>query len=336
MKAFLKSITLENFNGVKKQTYNFSDKTKIFGRNASGKTTIFDGFMWLLFNKDSNGNEKFSVRPLDKDGKQLDNVEIKVVATLDIDGKEVELSKTQKQNWVKKRGTSEAKQYISELVSEDIFKMITSPAYFPNLAWKDQRAIIMRFVEDISDVDLARQNEEFSELIDELEKAPSTDDIQKKYQKALSEWKKKQTEIPVRIDELSAQKTDIDVVELELQRSTLKEQIAENKARQEDASKQYEEYQKLADEVAKLKMQLSDMQRSADEGLETNRRTVQHEIDRLSACLSNSDFEIGNSKLLLESYEMHLNGQTEMLNATRKNWKVANERVFDENSLVCT
>ena len=38
MKAFLKSLTLENFKGVKKQTYNFSDKTKIFGRNASGKT----------------------------------------------------------------------------------------------------------------------------------------------------------------------------------------------------------------------------------------------------------------------------------------------------------
>lgn len=357
MKAFLKSLTLENFKGVKKQTYNFSDKTKIYGRNASGKTTIFDGFMFLLFNKDSNGNEKFSVRPIDKDGKQIDNVEIKVVATLDIDGKEVELSKTQKQNWVVKRGTQdrvlqgnvnsyeidgypkaekEFKQYISELVSEDIFKMITSPAYFPNLAWKDQRAIIMRFVEDISDVDLARQNGEFSELIDELEKAPSTDDIQKKYQKTLTEWKKKQTEIPVRIDELSAQKTDIDVAELELQRNVLKEQIAENKAKQEDSSKQYEEYQKLADEVAKLKMQLSDMQRTADDDLAASRRTVQHEIDRLSACLSNSDLDIAKLKYELEDMENRLKSHTELLNGTRANWKAANERVFDENSLVCS
>lgn len=357
MKAFLKSLTLENFKGVKKQTYNFSDKTKIFGRNASGKTTIYDAFLWAMFGVDSNWNSKFEVRPLDENGNKIHNVEISVTATLDIDGKEKVFRRVSKENWVLKRGSqdrtlqgnvgeysiddypkteTEYKKAVSELVSEDIFKMITSPAYFPSLAWKDQRAIIMRFVEDISDVDLARQNGEFSELIDELEKAPSTDDIQKKYQKALSEWKKKQTEIPVRIDELSAQKTDIDVAELELQRNSLKEQIAENKAKQEDASKQYEEYQKLADEVAKLKMQLADMQRAADDDLAASRRTVQDEIDRLNAFLSKSDFEIGNSRILLESYEMHLNGQTEMLNATRKNWKVANERVFDENSLVCT
>ena len=357
MKAFLKSLALENFKGVKKQTYNFSDKTKIFGRNASGKTSIYDAFLWAMFGVDSNWNSKFEVRPLDENGNKIHNVEISVTATLDIDGKEKVFRRVSKENWVLKRGSqdrtlqgnvgeysiddypkteTEYKKAVSELASEDIFKMITSPAYFPSLAWKDQRAIIMRFVEDISDVDLARQNGEFSELIDELEKAPSTDDIQKKYQKALTEWKKKQTEIPVRIDELSAQKTDIDVAELELQRNALKEQIAENKAKQEDASKQYEEYQKLSDEVAKLKMQLADMQRAADEGLETNRRTVQHEMDRLSACLSNSDLEIGKLKYELESLESHLKSSTTLLNGTRANWKAANERVFDETSLVCS
>ena len=357
MKAFLKSLTLENFKGVKKQTYNFSEKTKIFGRNASGKTTIFDGFMFLLFNKDSNGNEKFSIRPLDKDGKQIDNVEIKVVATLDIDGKEVELSKVQKQNWVKKRGTSEAvlqgnvnsyeidgypkaekefKQYISELVSEDIFKMITSPAYFPNLAWKDQRAIIMRFVEDISDVDLARQNGEFSELIDELEKAPSTDDIQKKYQKALTEWKKKQTEIPVRIDELSAQKTDIDVAELELQRNALKEQIAENKEKQEDASKQYEEYQKLADEVTKLKMQLSDMQRVANEDNSKKRKEISDKISALDSEIAGFESDIRKDELYISSSSHNCETFKKQLEGCRNDYRRAQELKFDENSLICS
>ena len=101
----LKSLHLENFKGIKSLDVNFSKKTKIKGQNASGKTTVFDAFTWLLFNKNSAGEEKFNVRPLDKDGKRIDDVEIKVVATLDVDGKEVELSKVQKQNWVKKRGT---------------------------------------------------------------------------------------------------------------------------------------------------------------------------------------------------------------------------------------
>ena len=105
MRIILKSLHIENFKGIKSLEVNFSNKTRIKGQNAAGKTTIFDAFTWLLFNKNSAGEEKFNVRPLDKDGNRIDNVEIKVVAVLDVDGKEVELSKMQKQNWVKKRGT---------------------------------------------------------------------------------------------------------------------------------------------------------------------------------------------------------------------------------------
>ena len=100
MRIILKSLRIENFKGIKSLDVNFSNKTSIKGQNAAGKTTIFDAFTWLLFNKNSAGEEKFDVRPLDKDGKQIDNVEIKVVAVLNVDGKEVELSKVQKQNWV--------------------------------------------------------------------------------------------------------------------------------------------------------------------------------------------------------------------------------------------
>lgn len=106
MRMILKSLRMENFKGIKSLDVNFSNKTSIKGQNAVGKTTIFDAFTWLLFNKNSAGEEKFNVRPLDKDGNRIDNVEIKVVAVLDVDGKEMELSKIQKQNWVKKRGTN--------------------------------------------------------------------------------------------------------------------------------------------------------------------------------------------------------------------------------------
>lgn len=97
MKITIKSIHIENFKGIKMLDVTFSGKTKISGQNAVGKTTIFDTFTWLLFNKNSSGEEKFNVRPLNE-GIQVDNVEIKVSAILDVDGKEVELSKTQKQN----------------------------------------------------------------------------------------------------------------------------------------------------------------------------------------------------------------------------------------------
>ena len=105
MQAKIKSLHLENFKGVKKPTdYIFDGKSaSVIGQNATGKTTIADSLWWLLFNKDSAGNEKFSIRPLDSDGKQIDNVEIFVSAVFDIDGSEMEMKKVQKQNCKKKK-----------------------------------------------------------------------------------------------------------------------------------------------------------------------------------------------------------------------------------------
>lgn len=247
MRMILKSLHMENFKGIKSLDVNFSNKTSIKGQNAVGKTTIFDAFTWLLFNKNSSGEEKFNARPLDEHNNKIHNVEIKVVAVVSVDGKDVELSKTQKENWVKKRGTdtvtlqgnvnsfeidgypkseAEFKAYVSGLAqSEEMFKMLTNPQYFSSLKWKDQRDILMKLVAEVSDVELAQADAKYAPLLDELEKAPSTDDIRAKFSKALSEWKKKQAEIPVRIDEAEKSKVDVDVAEQELLKADLERKI---------------------------------------------------------------------------------------------------------------
>ena len=291
MRMILKSLHLENFKGIKNLDVNFLGKTKIKGQNAAGKTTIFDAFTWLLFNKNSAGEEKFNVRPLDKDGKRVDNVEIKVVAVLDVDGKEVELSKVQKQNWVKKRGTdtvtlqgnvnsfeidgypkSEAdfKAYVSNLAqSEDMFKMLTNPQYFSSLKWKDQRDILMKLVAEVSDVELAQTDAKYAPLIDELEKAPSTDDIRAKFSKALSEWKKKQAEIPVRIDEAEKSKVDVDVAEQELLKADLERKIEAVDDRMENAGT---EIDRLRGKEMQLQFDMSGIMQVMNDELSAKRR----------------------------------------------------------------
>lgn len=290
----LKSLHLENFKGIKSLDVNFSKKTKIKGQNASGKTTVFDAFTWLLFNKNSAGEEKFNVRPLDKDGKRIDDVEIKVVAVLDVDGKEVELSKVQKQNWVKKRGTdtvslqgnvnsfeidgypkSEAdfKEYVAGLAkSEDMFKMLTNPQYFNSMKWKDQRKILMKLVDDFSDVELAKTDERFLPLISELEKAPSVEDIRSKFQKMLSEWKKKQAEIPVRIDEAEKSKVDVDAAEQELKKSDLERRISEIDEKISDTNGVLK---KLRDEDMRLQMDMSGILQSMNDSLSEKKRKIE-------------------------------------------------------------
>ena len=84
----IKSLEIKNFKSFRDRTVEFGDKTTISGQNTSGKTTIFDAFTWLLFGKDSLGNTQFEVRPLDKGGNKIHNIEISVTGTIEHDGTE--------------------------------------------------------------------------------------------------------------------------------------------------------------------------------------------------------------------------------------------------------
>lgn len=352
MQIKLKSLHIENFKGIKVLDVVFGDKTQINGQNASGKTTIFDAFTWLLFNKNSAGEEKFNIRPLDENGNRIDNVEIKVVAVLDVNDKDVELSKAQKQNWVKKRGAetstlqgnvnsfeidgypkseAEYKSYISELVAEDLFKMLTNPQHFVNMKWKDQRDILMKFVSDVSDVELAKemyQENAFAEnLVIELEKAPSTDDIQKKFSKALSEWKKKQVEIPVRIDELSKSLVEIDVAELELAKNDLERQIEEIDSKIADSGK---EVDKLCSESMELQFEINDMLREEHDKLLHKRRELENSKSAADKDFSDTHEQISSFTKQISYNKEVIEAATEERTELGAEYKKAQARVFDE------
>ena len=355
-KVFIKEILIENFKGCRSANYNFGNKTMVFGSNASGKTTMFDAVTWLLFNKDSLGVEKFNIRPLDSDGNQIDNVEIIVEATFVVDGKEKVLAKVQKQNWVKKRGSSEAtlqgnvnsyevdgypktekdyKECVADIVGEDLFKMITSPTYFTSLKWKEQREILMKFVTEITDLELALGNPQFEELVAEIVKAPSTDDIQKKYQKALTEWKKKAAEIPVRIDEARKQKVDIDLAELELGKCSIQEQIQENLNKQIKEDGLLESYSKIVDEISALQIAQQQLKTNANKDAYTKRIEIKAKADEIlfnketvEKLLSKKQKEVVQQNSRLEFARKFLKGE-------QVKFRELQERKFDENSLFC-
>lgn len=370
MRMILKSLHGENFKGIKSIDIKFGEKkTKISGQNAVGKTTIFDMFSWLLFNKNSEDKENFNVRPLDKDNKRIDNVEIKVVGVIDVDGKEVELSKVQKQNWVKKRGTdtvtlqgnvnsfeidgypkseAEFKAYISGLAqSEEMFKMLTNPQYFSSLKWKEQRDILMKLVAEVSDVELAQTDAKYAPLLDELEKAPSTDDIRAKFSKALSEWKKKQAEIPVRIDEAEKSKVDVDVAEQELLKADLERKIEAVDDRMENAGT---EIGRLRGKEMQLQFDMSGITQVMNDELSAKRRGLDSAKDDATREFNDLHNQIQSAENQIKANKKTISDT----DAERKNLGVEynaefskafdempylfdeSKWVFDENSTVCS
>lgn len=75
MRIKIKSLKLENFKGIKDLTIDFKDTTNIYGDNAVGKTTIFDAYSWLLWDKDSLNRKDFAIKPYDKNGNEVHNLE---------------------------------------------------------------------------------------------------------------------------------------------------------------------------------------------------------------------------------------------------------------------
>lgn len=298
----LKSIHIQNFKGCVNKLISFGELTKIYGANATGKTTIFDAFTWLLFGKDSLGSSKFDIRPLDKDGKMIDNLDISVESVISVDGEEYTLKKVQKQKWVKKRGTNSVefqgnvnefeingypksekdfKAFISGLIDEKIFNLITNPVAFTSLPWKEQREILMQFVADSSDVQIAEgYGEKFLKLIPEL-KIASTDDILKKYTKAKNTLKEKMTEIPARIDEVSKQLVTVDVGALEVEKAAKETALKKVEDKLAGGTEKSKEINAKREQVMNLKFDLSDISNKETEILMEKRRGAVSEYNEV-------------------------------------------------------
>ena len=356
MDIILKSAHIENFKGIKDLTINFGNKTTISGQNASGKTTVIDAVLWLLFGKNSQYVEKFDLRPLDETGKQIDFVEIMVSAILEVDGKEVELKKKQKQNWVKQRGSEnsvfqgninsyeidgypksdkEYKAFIGELINEDLFKMLTAPTYFPSMKWKDQREILMKLVTAASDSELAVEFGGFEEILLELEKA-STTDIQKKYQLALKELKATQNELPVRIDEVSKQVVEYDVTELESKKKELETALANvGDGAREALSKVQSELLDLDLEISRQSIELNAELTTSRRKIEDDLAGIVVEIRKHEALLSNVNSDIRVKKAKVETLSAELSGLGTKYKGKASETFDDSKWIFDESSTKC-
>ena len=215
-------ISIRNFKGITYLAILFARITHIFGKNASGKTTVMDAFLWLLFGKDSSGRSDFQIRPLDNHGDMIDNIDIEVEAVLDVDGTEICLKKTQKQNWVKKRGSDTSvfqgntnnyevdgfptsqKEFdakVAGILEEGLFKILTNPKAFAALKWQEQRAILLKFVAEITDADILALDEARYAPIKADVMAAGAEKAKEKAAMTLRKLREEQKGYPIRIDE---------------------------------------------------------------------------------------------------------------------------------------
>ena len=221
MNVTLNKLTIRSFKGIKSFDADFDGAHAVIkGANATGKTTVYDAFLWLLFGKDSTGRKDFELRPLDKDNQPVKGLVLVVEAQIlfeSTNGNETVgiahvFRKEHHEKVVKKqlRGyetlctidevpkkVGEYASYITDLIPEDTFKMLTSLKHFSEgLHWKDRRSVLLDIAGEIGTPD----------GFDELLAALNGREVDE-YKEVLAAQKKRlvkdRDEINPRIDEIS-------------------------------------------------------------------------------------------------------------------------------------
>ena len=359
----IKKLMLTNFKGIRSLEIDFSQTTSIYGRNASGKTTIFDGFTWLLFGKNSDDKKQFTIKTIGADGKVIEKLTHEVVAILDVDGQEIRLTKRLKEKWQKKRGSAveefkgneEERLYndvpmsvkdwsekINAICSEDSFKMITNPLYFPSLKWDKQREMLITMAGDVSTADVIAANPvEFGKLIDDLN-GKSFDEYKREIGAKKKRIKEEVEQLPSRIDERKL--CEGKVYDWELMKARLHHKQAKLKEVDEQLSsastfvgKLFDDAAKVAEKRAKLKSDIAIYRAKVEQEI---KMAEQAAINRYNQHKTS----VQEIKETIARCNDQINAQTATLAKLREQrenllteWKAIKARtlVFDEASFVC-
>lgn len=367
----IKQMSLLNFKGVRELTVDFDEhETNIFGANHTGKTTLFDAFVWLLFDKDSQDRQNFGIRTYDEDNNIIPKLPHEVSACIEVNGVEINLKRCFVENWVKKRGSQEAvydgnseERYwndvpcsktefakkIADICDEGIFKLITNPLYFPAMKPAVQRGMLFQMAGDLTDADVAASDpQSFANLAEQL-----THKTLEEYKKEIAAKKRRINQaiesIPARIDENKRQMPEAedwsalerDIKKKEAKIKELDGQIADDsKAYQAKAKETAEKAKELAE---KKRQRISRENAVRDQLLADYYKQVEAYNNRKIAA-QQQNFDISQRRRIAEAdmrrekesllkLQSDVNDKEKRLSKLRDEWRSIKSRVFNPENL---
>lgn len=352
----LKSLSLKNFKGIKELTVNFDSVTNIYGDNGTGKSSIFDAFTWLLFDKDSSDRKNFEIKTLDKNNVVLHGLEHSITGVLAVDNNDIKLTKVYREKWTKRKGEAhrtltgnETLYYVDELpvkqgeyidkvnnlINENIFKLITNPLYFSmNTKWTDRRNILLEIIGTISDEAVMNSKDNLKKL----EKLLVNKDIDT-LKRSLAARKRGLNEeiksIPYRIDELnnSLQTINFEEVEEELQQySSLLKNIEDRLSLKK---KEHHKFLNDKELLQNLKYKLNEREVQAKSeaqkpliGLYGSLGNIEKEISKKENTLTNMSFTIERRESEIGAIEVQLKELTEEWHKKKKETLIISQEEF--------
>lgn len=350
MKIFLKKVVLENFMCYAHAEFDFYSITKIVAENGVGKSTIATAYLWCLFNCDYELRDNPVVRR-EVDGVSVDDMDVSVELVLDVDGKEIIMKKVQKRTY-SKDGSSykdDNKYFVNDVpktlkdfnayldVDMNVFKMCSNNAFLSQKP-AEMREYLFSLVGDVTDLDIASQKAELAELVPLLNKY-TVEELSAMNKATKTKITK---DLPILNGQIKEKERDIqlkqavEVSDLELQKNSLKEQIADCIAKQTDNDKLLAEYNKASADILDLKFKQGDLSRKANEDNIKAKREIEDKIADKKFLVRQTEKTITDAEKNIEYQQNVIDSINKNLQDIRNKWKTENERKFDENSLICS
>ena len=371
----IKSLTLNNyrcFSGEREFHADFGEKTRVSGKNGSGKSTVMNAVMEVLTGKNADGTQADNVRPI-VDGQEVEGVDVERTVVLDIDGKETEIKKITKQkrervdgvmqyvpgsnvNSYTVDGISFNQKKLDEFIAENICQLETllaccNPNAFLSLkSTTDMRA----FLEKMAGFDLNEYikslGAEFAE-IEEITKGHPIEQVQKTLNKQLTDQKKATTKAETEWKYEKGRAVDSgedDVTRLTEKKVSYENQISILDEQEKSLDDVMAAYDQKSKDILDLKFEQSEIVRKANEGLVQQKKALDGEIFSLEQDKKSAENDLRMAEMDLKHANMGVERHTAEVKKAQEDWKTYSEREypeenlgrikaeqFDESSLVC-
>lgn len=374
----MKSVTLKRmglknyrcFYGTRVFHADFGEKTRISGKNGSGKSTVMNAVMEVLTGKNSDNTQPDNVRPI-VDDKELDSVEVERTIVLNIDGRDAEIKKITKQKKERRDGVmvpvpgSNVNSYeidgiafpqkkYNEWISENICKSEFLPVLCnPNVFLSLKSTSDMRtFLENITGFDLQEYikslGSEFAE-VEEITKGHTVEQVMKtlntQLKKQREQTQKKETEYNYEKGKVPA---DTDVTELESRKAELDKKITELDELEKSLDSVSEQYDKKSHEIMKLKSKIDQIVVDANSENNGKRKKLNEDLTLLQMEKRNEENNLRLAEMDLKHSNMAIERHKADLQKAQEDWKAYSGReypeenlekikneVFDESTLIC-
>ena len=356
----IKFVDLKNyrcFSGEREFHANFGQKTRVSGKNGSGKSTVMNAVMEVLTGKNADGTQADNVRPI-VNGQEVEGVDVERTVVLDIDGKETEIKKTTKQkrervdgvmqyvpgsnvNSYTVDGISFNQKKLDEFISENICPPETllaccNPNAFLSLkSTTDMRA----FLEKMAGFDLNEYikslGAEFAE-VEEITKGHPIEQVQKTLNKQLTDQKKATTKAETEWKYEKAKAVDSgvdDITRLTEQKVRYENQIAILDEQEKSLDDVMAAYDQKSKDILDLKFEQSDIVRKANEGIVQQRKALDNEIFSMEQDKKSAENDLRMVEMDLKHAKMGVERHTAEVKKAQEDWKKCNEKEFADNQL---